>query len=64
MQRAGARRAGRAARPPQSAERRTHDDPEIPEEITARDLNPGARNELKTLGKENAERRASPRDGG
>jgi hypothetical protein len=53
---AGGRDAGRStSRPPQSAERRIHDDPDIPEEITARDLNPGARNELKTLSKENAE---------
>jgi hypothetical protein len=53
---ASGRAEGRTgSRPPQSAERRTHDDPEIPEEITARDLNPGARNELKTLSKENAE---------
>ncbi|QIG41352.1 hypothetical protein G5T42_17400 [Microbacterium sp. 4R-513] len=32
-----------------------HDDPFIPEEITARDLNAAARNELKTLSKENAD---------
>ncbi|GAA5030598.1 hypothetical protein GCM10025738_10870 [Microbacterium fluvii] len=31
------------------------DAPEIPEEITARDLHPSARNELKTLSKENAD---------
>jgi len=43
------------SRPPQSAERRTHDDPVLPEDVTARDLNPSARNELKTLSKENAE---------
>jgi hypothetical protein len=30
-------------------------EPEIPEEITSRDLHPSARNELKTLSKENAE---------
>ncbi|WDG19224.1 hypothetical protein [Microbacterium sp. Clip185] len=30
-------------------------EPEVPEEITARDLHPSARNELKTLSKENAE---------
>ncbi|MBS1907463.1 MAG: hypothetical protein JST33_13045 [Actinobacteria bacterium] len=30
-------------------------DPELPENITARDLHPSARNELKTLSKENAE---------
>jgi len=32
-----------------------HDDPVIPEEITPRDLNAAARNELKTLSKENAD---------
>lgn len=32
-----------------------HDDPPIPEEVTARDLNGPARNELKTLSKENAD---------
>jgi hypothetical protein len=31
------------------------DAPEIPDEVTARDLNPAARNELKTLSKENAD---------
>jgi hypothetical protein len=41
-------RALRAVRP-------RHDDPEIPEGVTARDLDKGARNELKTLSKENAE---------
>jgi len=30
-------------------------DPELPDEVTARDLHPSARNELKTLSKENAE---------
>lgn len=32
-----------------------HPGPEIPEDVTASDLNPPARNELKTLSKENAE---------
>jgi hypothetical protein len=32
-----------------------HGDPLLPEEITARDLHPAARNELKTLSKENAD---------
>jgi hypothetical protein len=32
-----------------------HDDPAIPEDITPRDLNAAARNELKTLSKENAD---------
>ncbi|SKA98855.1 hypothetical protein SAMN06295879_2604 [Agreia bicolorata] len=41
-------RALRAVRP-------RHDDPEIPDGVTARDLDKGARNELKTLSKENAE---------
>lgn len=45
----------RNSRPPQSAERRAAQGPEIPEEITARDLPGAARNELKTLSKENAE---------
>ncbi len=36
-------------------ERPRFDEPQIPEEVTARDLNGAARNELKTLSKENAE---------
>ena len=36
-------------------DRPRHDDPPIPEEVTARDLNGPARNELKTLSKENAD---------
>ncbi|HWI31753.1 MAG TPA: hypothetical protein VNT50_09695 [Microbacterium sp.] len=32
-----------------------HDDPELPDDITPQDLHPSARNELKTLSKENAE---------
>lgn len=47
-------RAPRASRPPQSDERRVAG-PEIPEEITPRDLHGAARNELKTLSKENAD---------
>ncbi len=35
--------------------RARHDDPIIPDEITPNDLNQGARNELKTLSKENAD---------
>ncbi|MFT4219504.1 MAG: hypothetical protein QM611_03165 [Microbacterium sp.] len=46
---------GTSSRPPQDSRRREHDDPDIPEGVTARDLNPAARNELKTLSKENAE---------
>ncbi|MFJ4252165.1 primosomal protein [Microbacterium sp. NPDC090003] len=43
-------------RPVQAAnERPRFDEPQIPEEVTARDLNGAARNELKTLSKENAE---------
>ncbi len=45
----------RASRPPQDAERRQERGPEIPEDVTGRDLNGPARNELKTLSKENAE---------
>lgn len=45
----------RDSRPPQNADRRSHDDPVVPESVTARDLHPAARNELKTLSKENAE---------
>ncbi len=44
----------RASRPPQPDERRVPG-PAIPEEITPRDLHPSARNELKTLSKENAD---------
>lgn len=47
-------RAPRSSRPPQRDERRIVG-PEIPEEITPRDLHGSARNELKTLSKENAE---------
>src|SRR5690606_27725489 len=39
----------------QSDDRPRHDDPEIPAEITGKDLYGPARNELKTLSKENAE---------
>jgi len=47
--------AGRE-RPFQAAdERPRHNDPALPEDVTARDLHPSARNELKTLSKENAE---------
>ncbi|MFE7844494.1 primosomal protein [Microbacterium sp. NPDC057407] len=54
--RGGAGRPGRATRPEEIRPvRPRHDDPVIPEEVTAKDLNPGARNELKTLSKENAE---------
>lgn len=36
--------------------RSDHDDPAIPDEVTEKDLHPGARNELKTLQPETAER--------
>lgn len=39
----------------QSDDRPRHNDPEIPVEITPKDLAAGARNELKTLSKENAD---------
>ena len=45
----------RPTRPPQDDDRRRERGPEIPEEVTGRDLNGQARNELKTLSKENAE---------
>ncbi|WP_297557914.1 primosomal protein, partial [Microbacterium sp.] len=47
--------AGRE-RPAQATnERPRFDEPQIPDDVTARDLNGAARNELKTLSKENAE---------
>ena len=49
------RTADRASRPPQHADQRRHAEPELPDEVTARDLHPAARNELKTLSKENAD---------
>ncbi len=67
---AGASRGGPSARPTRGgtgrpdrevrdgeirAVRAHHDDPHIPDEITPQDLNGQARNELKTLSKENAE---------
>ncbi len=45
----------RSSRPPQDDSRRAERGPEVPEEITGRDLPAPARNELKTLSKENAE---------
>ncbi|MFT4260775.1 primosomal protein [Microbacterium sp.] len=48
--------AGRERTVHSGADRPRHDDPVVPEEITARDLHPSARNELKTLSKENADR--------
>lgn len=49
------REGARPSRPPQDADRRMHPEPELPDEVTARDLHPAARNELKTLSKENAD---------
>jgi len=46
---------GRHSRPPQDDERRRERGPEVPAEVTGRDLHGAARNELKTLSKENAE---------
>ncbi|WP_425841331.1 primosomal protein [Microbacterium sp. PA5] len=45
----------RPSRPPQDDDRRRERGPEIPDDVTGRDLNGQARNELKTLSKENAE---------
>jgi hypothetical protein len=54
--RGGADRPDRATRPEEIRPVRSrHDDPVIPEEVTPQDLHPSARNELKTLSKENAE---------
>ncbi|MFB7885741.1 primosomal protein, partial [Microbacterium sp. NPDC056057] len=54
--RGGANRPDRAVREGEiRAVRARHDDPVIPEDVTGRDLPPAARNELKTLSKENAE---------
>ena len=51
--------AGRSDRAPRAGEARPmramHDSPVIPDDVTGRDLHPSARNELKTLSKENAE---------
>ena len=51
----GPRDDRRGSRPPQDDTRRRERGPEIPEDVTGRDLNGAARNELKTLSKENAE---------
>ena len=54
--RGGADRPDRRPRDGAAREDRPrHDDPPIPEEVTARDLNGPARTELKTLSKENAD---------
>ena len=47
---------GRSSRPPQGSERRTGPTgPQLPDDVTPQDLPASARNELKTLSKENAE---------
>lgn len=48
-------RAPRADGQIERVPRPRHDDPAIPADVTARDLHPAARNQLKTLSKENAE---------
>ena len=54
--RGGADRPDRAVRDGEiRSVRPSHDDPIIPDEVTAKDLHPSARNELKTLSKENAD---------
>jgi hypothetical protein len=54
--RGGADRPDRAVREDEIRPvRARHDDPFLPDEVTAHDLPPGARNELKTLSKENAD---------
>lgn len=50
----GADRGARTSRPPQSDDRRVAG-PALPDEVTAHDLHASARNELKTLSKENAD---------
>lgn len=47
--------SGRERPDRQADDRPRHDDPIVPEEITPQDLHKSARNELKTLSKENAE---------
>jgi hypothetical protein len=54
--RAGAGRPDNALRPEENRPVRSrHDDPIIPDDVTPADLHPSARNELKTLSKDNAE---------
>ena len=47
--------ARRPSRPPQDERAKRAPEPELPEDLTARDLHPAARNELKTLSKENGD---------
>lgn len=53
---AGAGRPERPNRPEGDNDRPRHDDPVVPETVTGRELDRIARNELKTLAKENADR--------
>ena len=53
---AGASRPDRPNRPEGDNDRPRHDDPPIPDEITGKELDRIARNELRTLAKENADR--------
>lgn len=53
---AGAGRPERPNRPDGDNDRPRHDDPTIPEAVTGKELDRIARNELKTLAKENADR--------
>jgi tetratricopeptide (TPR) repeat protein len=53
---AGAGRVERPNRPEGDNDRPRHDDPEIPETVSGQELDRIARNELKTLAKENADR--------
>ena len=54
--RAGRDRDQGASRPDELRSVRTHhNDPPVPEDVTPQDLHSSARNELKTLSKENAE---------
>ena len=46
----------RTTRPPQSERAQRPADPALPDDVTPKQLHPAARNELKTLSKENAER--------
>ena len=53
---AGASRPDRPRRPEGDNDRPRHDDPPIPEHVTGKELDRHARNELRTLAKENADR--------
>lgn len=53
---AGASRPDRPRRPEGDNDRPRHDDPPIPEHVTGKELDRHARNQLRTLAKENADR--------